>query len=158
MINKRQIKSKHLQTHKDKICHLLTNNLSFNIFSSQKYKYENTFCCSRQKGFLYLIEILFVVIIFLSFIIAYTTSNTKIDNTKLINYYKVQDIFVVSVAKQLNANEIEQLINYYLPNSNYVVDNIIGSTTNKKDCYARTLKIWKGFPVQKETIFVKICF
>lgn len=116
---------------------------------------------ANKKAQIFLLEILFVFVLFLSFIVAYSTTNTNIDNTKVINYYKVHDIFVVSVAKQLDPNGIQDLIRWYLPNTDYYIkesSNTIKHITDKKECYAKYIHIWKDYPVKKHTIYIKICF
>jgi len=108
-----------------------------------------------QNGILFQLESLFVLLILFLFILALTNIDFSNSNTKLLNYYKAQDVFTLSVAKQLSQNEIKDLINTYLPNAEIVFDN---SETTKKECYSRNLQIWQGYPASKQIIFVKICF
>ena len=109
---------------------------------------------SANKGILFQLETLFVLLILFIFIIASTNINLTKDSTKLINYYKCQDIFTISIAKQLSQNEIKDLANWYIPNAEIVFDN---SETVKNECYSKTLNIWNCYPVSKKTIFLKIC-
>jgi len=109
----------------------------------------------KQKGILFIYEALLVCVLLGLFVLAYANVDLQNDYTKTINYYKVNDIFVVSVAKQLAPNQIIDLVNAYLPNAEIVFDN---SETTKKECYAKSLNIWKGFPATKQIIYVKICF
>lgn len=109
----------------------------------------------KQKGILFIYEALLLCTLLGLFILGYSTIDLSQDHTKIINYYKANDIFVLSVAKQFTQNQILDLINYYLPDAEVVFDN---SETTKKECYAKSLNIWKGFPATKEIIYVKICF
>lgn len=109
----------------------------------------------KQKGILFIYEALLVCVLLGLFVLAYANVDLQNDYTKTINYYKANDIFVLSVAKQLTPNQIIDLVNAYLPNAEIVFDN---SETTKKECYAKTLQIWKSYPVTKKIIYVKICF
>lgn len=109
----------------------------------------------KQKGILFIYEALLVCVLLGLFVLAYANVDLQNDYTKTINYYKANDIFVLSVAKQLTPNQIIDLVNAYLPNAEVAFDN---SETTKKECYAKSLNIWKGFPSTKQIIYVKICF
>jgi hypothetical protein len=109
----------------------------------------------NKKGILFIYEALLVCVLLGLFVLAYANIDLSLDYTKTINYYKANDIFVLTISKQLSQNQIKDLVNYYLPNTEVVFDN---SETTKKECYAKSLNIWKGFPASKEIIYVKICF
>ena len=115
----------------------------------------------NSKGILFLVEILFVFLFLAIFILAYSNINYSYNDSKIINYYKCQDIFVLSVAKNLSINEIKDLIQQYLPNSDYVIDDkntkIENLNNNKKECYAKTILIYNDFPTTKKEMYIKIC-
>lgn len=115
----------------------------------------------NKKGVLFLMECFLVLILVVVFVIACANINHNIDNSKVLKYYKINDVFVISVAKQLNVNEIEDLIKWYLPNSDYVIDSGFEhreKTTGKKECYAKNISIWSDHPVTKKEVYIKICF
>ena len=115
-----------------------------------------------KKGLIFLFEILFVGLLLLTFIIGYQTINLSFDYTKIIMYTKAQDLFTAIVAKNItDAGEIEKYIKFYFGDVDYYIkSNGLPKEhiTDKKNCISKNIPIWCGFPVTKQTIFVKICF
>lgn len=111
----------------------------------------------NKNGFVFLFEALLSILTLTLFVISYTTINTNNDYTKIINYYKVLDLCTIAIDKQLNVNELQNLIEYYLPNVDYTINNIEIKNSKKKECYSKNINIYNKNS-QKEIIYLKICF
>jgi len=115
---------------------------------------------ANKKGILFLYEVLFIMLIMVSFILAYTKIDLSLKTNDIINYYKFTDILTVSVANQLNETEIKDLIESFYNNVDYEIigDKTYKKITNKLECYSKEISQWKNYPLEIKKLYIRICF
>jgi len=120
------------------------------------------FVIKKHNGLLFIFEVLFIFLLLIMFLIGYQTINLSFDYTKIIMYTKAQDLYTIIAAKNItNLDEIKAIIENFLGDIDYQIESngeIKERITGKTNCISKNVQIWSGYPVTKQTIFVKICY
>ncbi len=121
------------------------------------------FISANSKGQLFIFEILFVMLILLIFVFAYSHVKIESNAQDLLMNFKISDVITIITAKQItDSNEIKKVVEFYLPNSKYAI-SINGiekdpAITTENNCIVKDVNVYDANSGVLNHTNVKIAF
>ncbi len=114
---------------------------------------------ANKKGILFIIEMLLVLLLILAVLLGLTKINLTNNYDQYYNFLKINDIYTIILGKNIyDADEIKQLIEFYMPYSEYEVisNKLISNNITKNNCLIKNIEIYHEG--NKKAILIKICY